>query len=119
MDIGMFTLSDDLIATSILNAQKRGIAVRIVTDDEKIKATGSDILTLKTNGVKVKIDSDKSLMHHKFMIVDGSKVITGSYNWTRTGAERNNENIVITDNITIVKSFEREFEKLWDTMKTL
>ena len=58
-------------------------------------------------------------MHHKFAIVDSNKVITGSYNWTRTGSEVNNENIVITDNETIVDAFIKEFGTLWDQMTIL
>ena len=119
LDICMFTISDDKIADAITKAYKGGIKTRIITDDEKIMDKGSDIFKLKYRGIDVKIDSIRSLMHHKFVIIDSQKVITGSYNWTRTGSEVNNENIVITDNDTIVYAFIKEFEKLWPQMETL
>ena len=119
LDICMFTISDDQIADAITATFKRGIKTRIITDDEKIMDRGSDIFKLKYRGIEVKIDSIKSLMHHKFAIVESHKIITGSYNWTKTGSEVNNENIVITDNDTIVKAFIKEFERLWPEMEKL
>ena len=115
----MFTISDDQIADAITATFKRGIKTRIITDDEKIMDRGSDIFKLKYRGIEVKIDSIKSLMHHKFAIIDSHKIITGSYNWTKTGSEVNNENIVITDNDAIVKAFIKEFERLWPAMEKL
>ena len=80
---------------------------------------GSDIFRFKHKGIPVKIDSDKSLMHHKFAVVDDKKVVTGSLNWTRSGSEINNENIVITDNYRIVTAFNDEFRRLWEQMELL
>ena len=52
-------------------------------------------------------------MHHKFAIADGMFLVTGSYNWTRSAAKYNEENIVVLDNQGLVKAFQEEFEKLW------
>ena len=119
LDIAVFTISENNIANSISDAHKRGIKVRIITDDDKINDVGSDIFKLKSRGLNIKIDENNSLMHHKFMVIDGTRVLNGSYNWTRTASEVNNENIVITNNPTIVKSFSQEFDRLWDQMKDL
>lgn len=119
LKICMFTISDNPIAEVILNAFRRNVKVSIITDDGKIFDKGSDIQSLQKGGIEIKIDSYKSLMHHKFCIIDNYKVITGSYNWTKTAAEINNENIVITDTVKIVKAFIAEFDKLWRQMKTL
>jgi phosphatidylserine/phosphatidylglycerophosphate/cardiolipin synthase-like enzyme len=119
MKICMFTISDNPISNAILEAQKRGVKVSIITDDGKVFDKGSDIKMLNKKGIEVRIDSYKSLMHHKFCIIDNCKVITGSYNWTRTAAEMNNENIIITDDVKIVKSFIAEFDKLSNEMELL
>lgn len=119
LDICVFTISENNVANAISDAHRRGIKVRIITDDEKINDKGSDIFKLKARGVSIKIDTDKSLMHHKFMVVDQARVLNGSYNWTRTASEVNNENIVITNNPTIVKSFGQEFDRLWNQMEHL
>ena len=119
MDIAMFTISDDQIAEELLQAHVRGIKIRILTDDEKVNDRGSDMMAFKEAGIEVKIDSSNSLMHHKFMIVDGVQLYNGSYNWTRTAATKNNENLVVTDNKRIVQSFNKEFDRLWRKMKYL
>ncbi len=119
LDICLFTISDNLISEAITDVFRKGIATRIITDDEKIMDRGSDIFRLKHVGIQVKIDTDKSLMHHKFAIIDRLNVITGSYNWTRAASESNNENIIVTDNYRIVEAYIAEFDRLWDQMKFL
>ncbi len=119
LDICLFTISENQIADAIIKQNQSGVKVRIVTDDEKIMDKGSDIFRFKHKGIPVKIDTNRSLMHHKFAIIDEKKLITGSYNWTRSASEVNNENIVITDNYRIVASFNEEFIRLWDFMESL
>ena len=119
LDICLFTITDNLISGTITDVFRKGIATRIITDDEKIMDRGSDIFRFKHEGIQVKIDTDKSLMHHKFAIIDRLNVITGSYNWTRTASESNNENIIVTDNYRIVEAYIDEFERLWDEMNFL
>lgn len=119
LDVCLFTISDNQIADAIIQAKKHRIKVRVITDDEKIMDKGSDIFRFKHKRIPVKIDSNKSLMHHKFAIIDGHKVISGSYNWTRSGSEINNENIIITDNHRIVTAFVNEFNRLWQQMENL
>ena len=52
-------------------------------------------------------------MHHKFTVFDGATLVTGSYNWTRSAANANQENIVVTADRALVDAFEAQFEKLW------
>ncbi len=119
LKICMFTISDDPIAETVAGCHKMGIQVRIITDDGKIFDKGSDIYSLDRMGIRIKIDSFRSLMHHKFVIIDNQKLLTGSYNWTRTGSDVNNENVLITSNKSIVKAYKKEFKRLWKDMKPL
>jgi mitochondrial cardiolipin hydrolase len=119
LDICVFTISENNMANAILEIHKRNVPVRVITDDEKIHDKGSDIFKFRARGIKVKIDSTDSLMHHKFAIVDQKTVVNGSFNWTRTASEVNNENVVIMDNPAIVTSFCEEFERLWSQMRDL
>jgi phosphatidylserine/phosphatidylglycerophosphate/cardiolipin synthase-like enzyme len=48
-------------------------------------------------------------MHHKFAIADQDLLLTGSYNWTRSAATENDENIVVTNNPRLVRSFAGKF----------
>ncbi|NEN25351.1 DUF1669 domain-containing protein [Cryomorpha ignava] len=114
--ICVFTISDNDISTEILSAHNRGIGVKILTDNDKSFDRGSDIEMLHNNNVSIKIDSTEHHMHHKFCIIDKKTLLTGSYNWTRSAADRNQENILVTQNPFLVKSFLGEFEKLSDQL---
>jgi phosphatidylserine/phosphatidylglycerophosphate/cardiolipin synthase-like enzyme len=67
-------------------------------------------------GIAVKMDSTPNHMHHKFMVVDDRSLLTGSYNWTRSAARYNHENIVLIHESCVVRSFLKEFERLWKEM---
>lgn len=111
--ICVFTISDDLISQEILNCKKRGISIKVITDNDKSFDCGSDIEDLANQGVPVKMDTSPNHMHHKFAIIDESVLITGSYNWTRSAYERNQENILITNSEDAIGNYMREFNRLW------
>ena len=110
--ICVFTISDDEITREIIAAHKRGVGIKILTDNDKSFDRGSDIEMLAANNISIKIDDTEYHMHNKFCIVDKKTLITGSYNWTRTAADRNHENILVSEDSHLVKSFLDEFEKL-------
>ncbi|MCW5910902.1 MAG: DUF1669 domain-containing protein [Cyclobacteriaceae bacterium] len=116
VQICVFTISDDTIAAAILESHKKGIPVKIITDNDKMLDEGSDIDQLAGEGIPVRIDRTANHMHHKFMITDNRALITGSYNWTRSAARFNHENILLTRDGSAIKSFAREFDQLWKTL---
>ena len=113
LDICVFTISDDRISRALVEAMKNGVEIRIISDNFKIDDTGSDIEDWSRVGIPVKLDETDNHMHHKFMIIDEKIVVTGSYNWTRSAALYNQENIISTDDEEVVSKFSNEFEKLW------
>ncbi|MEW4569004.1 phospholipase D-like domain-containing protein [Tautonia sp. JC769] len=113
VDVCVFTITDDRIASAMLAAHRRGVALRVISDDEKAHDTGSDIRELRRAGIRLHTDRDPNHMHHKFAVFDRATLLTGSYNWTRGAAEYNFENFIITSEAGLVTSFLREFERLW------
>ncbi len=116
LDICVFTISDDFIADALIQAHKRNLKIRVITDNDKTEDKGSDIHRFHDEGLQVKIDDTKHHMHHKFMVVDQKVAVTGSYNWTRSAAKFNHENLLVTRDLSVVKSFQKEFEDLWREM---
>lgn len=112
-DICVFTITDDRVSEAILDAHARGVVVRVISDDEKASDRGSDIGRIERAGVLVAVDRSEHHMHHKFALFDGRLLITGSYNWTRSAADFNRENLVVTDEPKLVTAFGEEFERLW------
>jgi phosphatidylserine/phosphatidylglycerophosphate/cardiolipin synthase-like enzyme len=116
LNICVFTISDDEISRAILAAHRKGVGVRIITDNEKSLDLGSDIDKFAREGIAVKMDNSKNHMHHKFMISDKQSVITGSYNWTLSAARFNHENILLTKDPAVVDSYTNSFDRLWQEM---
>lgn len=118
LDICVFTITDDRVTSSIREAARRGLRVRIITDDQKAFDPGSDVHYLAAAGLPVRQDFGDEHMHHKFAVIDGAQVITGSFNWTR-GSSFNHENILISADPSVVAAYAQEFERLWETMPPL
>ncbi len=112
-DVCVFTITDDRLSDAILDAHRRGVSVRVITDNEKAEDLGSDIGRFEASGVAVRVDRSPYHMHHKFAILDGVTLLTGSYNWTRGAARDNEENLIVTDEPRLVNPFASTFERLW------
>ncbi len=63
------------------------------------------------------VDRGPAHMHHKFAIADNDLLLTSSYNWTRSAATSNRENVLVTDDPRAVGNFASEFERLWAAFK--
>ncbi|MEC9092820.1 MAG: phospholipase D-like domain-containing protein [Planctomycetota bacterium] len=113
IDVCVFTVTDDRLSNALLEAHKRKVAIRIISDDEKASDAGSDIYRLRKSGIRVKTDRDPNHMHHKFALFDGVRLLNGSYNWTRSASLRNEENYVVTNEKKLVREFTSHFEWLW------
>ena len=114
IDVCVFTITDDTLASALFEAHGRGVKVRVITDDEKMDDRGSDVVDLARAGIEVRIDHSEHHMHHKFALFDDAFVLTGSYNWTRSAARANEENIVVSDDPRLVGAFAETFAELWE-----
>jgi phosphatidylserine/phosphatidylglycerophosphate/cardiolipin synthase-like enzyme len=56
-------------------------------------------------------------MHHKVMVIDGRIVICGSYNFSRSAEEINDENLLIIVDPGLAEEFGREFERLYSSCR--
>jgi phosphatidylserine/phosphatidylglycerophosphate/cardiolipin synthase-like enzyme len=112
-DLCMYTLTDDRIAEVVRRIHDRGVRVRIVSEEDKALDPGSDILDLRRDGIEVRFEATPALMHHKFAVLDGWIVVTGSYNWTRSAGSDNHENIIVSSDPAFVAPFAERFGQLW------
>lgn len=113
LDLCVFTITDNRLTEAIIAAHRREVQIRLITDDLKSNDLGSDIERLASEGIPIKVDRSPYHMHHKFAIFDKTRLLTGSYNWTRNASEENLENLVVTSDMRIVHAFIKEFERLW------
>ena len=113
-DVCVFTITDDRVSEALLEAHHRGVTVRVLTDNDKAYDHGSDIRRLRSAGVATRVDASEYHMHHKFAIFDRRVLVTGSYNWTRSAAEYNEENMLVTFDSGPVSQFQEVFDQLWE-----
>ncbi len=113
IDVCVFTITDDRIAQALLRAHGHGVPVRVITDDDKAEDRGSDIRELARAGVPLRVDQSPHHMHHKFALFDERLLATGSYNWTRSAADKNQENLLVTGDPRLVTPYAELFERLW------
>lgn len=113
VDICVFTITDNRLSDAILTAHRRGITIRIISDNDKAFDRGSDIERLQSHGIAVRVDFTPFHMHHKFAVFDQQILLTGSYNWTVGAARDNQENFLITSDRRLMQAYSDEFDRLW------
>ncbi|MGQ9542993.1 MAG: phospholipase D family nuclease [Candidatus Bathyarchaeia archaeon] len=109
-----FTLDD--ISDALVSARNRGVEVKIVFERESLNEY-SEYNKLRGAGVQVRVDTNPALMHNKVAIIDSLITITGSYNWSGSAEDRNNENMIILRSAEIASIYEGEFNKIWSVSK--
>ena len=114
--VEIYTFTDKDIADALISARKRGINVRVLFDKNQASIKPSLDEYLENSGISIKYDTG-GIMHNKVMIIDGSIVGTGSFNYTLSANKRNNENIVIIRDKKTAKTYIEEFNRLWEYPK--
>ncbi len=106
--------TNQLLFDSLTDAIKNNVAVKVLILDDILNRNefGLDFGVLSKLGADVRFTrSDSGTMHNKFCIID-NMVITGSYNWTYH-ANKNDENILMTDEESVVNNYRMEFDRLF------
>jgi phosphatidylserine/phosphatidylglycerophosphate/cardiolipin synthase-like enzyme len=110
-----FSFTSDDLGQIIRTQAENGVDVAGVMDEGQVKSNvGTEYDLFKQAGLKVFVDSNEGLMHHKTIIVDDQIVITGSYNFTNSAETRNDENLIVLYNPTIANFYMQEFNRIYD-----
>ena len=119
IEVCVYTIADDRLTEELVAAHRRGVRVRIISDNDKRFDTGSDVPQLAAEGIEVRLDDTPFHMHHKFALFDGESLANGSFNWTRSASSSNQENLVVSKDAYLVKCFGGQFECLWGRFSAL
>jgi phosphatidylserine/phosphatidylglycerophosphate/cardiolipin synthase-like enzyme len=116
IDVAGFEIDNQAITQALVEAQQRGVKVRVVTETNYLGESG--ITALKAAGVPIVDDGrDGALMHNKFMVFDRKSVWTGSMNFTENCAYRNNNNSVWIDDARIAENYSTKFAWMFEQRK--
>ena len=112
MNVGLF--HNLVMVEELAKLAVQGIKIRVKIDKKrnmKKKRAIRAIEILRAAGISVLTVGQEGKNHNKFIVIDGAKVITGSYNWT-VRAEQNWENILVLDCPKLAKQYEQEWEEI-------
>ena len=113
IDGAIYTFTSREIAQALVRAYERGISVRIIMDRNQAADGYAKKRYLSNKGIPVRVHIGDGIMHNKFLVVDSTIVITGSFNWTASADRWNYENIVVIKSSALAQIYEAQFGKLW------
>ncbi len=136
VDLALFVFSDQSLSNWLETLYQKGVQMRALIESGfafRTYSEGLDMLGLSIPDQKCRLEvgnqpwkraiatvgtptlPEGDLLHHKFAIIDGMRVITGSQNWSAAANHSNDENLLVIDNSTVATHFQREFEQLYTT----
>lgn len=116
--LAAYSFTEPAVGKALLDAHKRGVDVQVVVDkDHNGRKSGPAMVDfLASNGVPVRITSAYKIMHNKFVVVDGTTLQTGSFNYSRAANIANAENVlVISDCPSLAQTYLPVWQKIWET----
>ncbi len=108
-------LAESAIATltDAIRAHQRGVKVRMVMDMVNEREKNSLAPEQIKVGIPLRVRHKRGFQHSKYLIIDQSIIVTGSFNFTVSADERNAENIVVIRNATDAeKQFADDYQLL-------
>jgi phosphatidylserine/phosphatidylglycerophosphate/cardiolipin synthase-like enzyme len=106
-----YSFTNPVIVQALADAQLRGVDVILLLDKSNRSQKYSAADYASHAGIPTLIDDRHAIAHNKIMIIDGTVVITGSYNFTRAAEKRNAENIVIIESEPIAEKYLQNWVK--------
>lgn len=124
-DVRVPGAAGDAIAGALRAARDRGVRIRFAfnLDDTEWSRRGrffpppphTQPEILRALGVPIRgIPGEPDLMHHKYVVRDGSAVWTGSMNWTLDSFTRQENVLAVVDAPPVVDAYARNFAELWE-----
>lgn len=111
VDMAIYNLSLESIADALIDAQERGVAVRMVMESDSMDKTQPR--RLAGAGISIAGDWSKGSMHDKFTVIDGAEVWTGSMNYTWTSFYADFNNLVRLPSPEAARDYTVEFEEMY------
>eukprot|EP00919_Chromeraceae_sp_WS-2016_P016598 GHVR01039675.1.p1 GENE.GHVR01039675.1~~GHVR01039675.1.p1 ORF type:complete len:225 (+),score=6.64 GHVR01039675.1:33-707(+) len=100
-----YGITSSEIVDELIKAHNRGVKIRALLDRSNLTDKYSKMKQMVDSGIDVSIDKVSGIAHNKLMVIDQSKVITGSFNFTRSADTRNAENVIIVNDKEVANKY--------------
>lgn len=111
VDIAMLNMNLDRVGDALVRAHRRGVQVRLVMDSAALDGNVPHLL--EGEGIPIIGDRRESLMHNKFLVIDGSEVWTGSLNLTAAGVYQDHNNMIRIRSSRLAENYTVEFNEMF------
>lgn len=117
----IYEFSNTDIANALVKAKQRGVDVKIIMDGSEAESQNvGAVAVLSQGGVPLKDYTPlNGILHDKVAIIDGYIVVTGSYNWSYSADNFNDENMLVLNSATLAAQYQTDFQTLWNQTSTL
>ncbi|MBI5302831.1 MAG: phospholipase [Chloroflexi bacterium] len=119
VDIAIYQLDSPNVTQALLDAKKRGAAVRVVTDVNIFNDAKENppFKKLQQAGITIIAGNSNAIMHNKFVVIDKQAVWTGSWNFTENDTYRYNNNGILIQSSELARNYTATFEKMFGDKK--
>ena len=100
-----YSFTSAAIAKALVDAKKRGVGIQVILDKSNLTEKYSSADFVAHADIPTLIDSEHAIAHNKVMVIDGSVVITGSFNFTKAAEEHNAENLLVIRDEGLAKKY--------------
>lgn len=111
--IPAFIITHDGLTNSLIRAKQRGVDVKIILDATNTSGKRNKLKVLRTSGIPVKVENYAGKVHSKSIIIDDKYIIAGSMNFSNSGENKNDENVLIVEDERLARHYKGFFEYLW------
>ena len=109
-----FTFTSDEIAQAMVRRAQDGVVVQGVIENRNAEGDYSEYERLRAAAHDILPDGNPYIMHHKVIIIDDETVILGSYNFTASAEDSNDENVLIIHDAEVASLFVAEFGRVYE-----
>lgn len=114
--ISTFYLTHKGLTSELLEAEKRGVRVKIILDAVGAASRASKHKILRDSKIDLKVENWGGKNHEKSILVDRNYLITGSANLSYSGYNKNDENIIIIESKKIGEIYKNHFYMLYNSI---
>ncbi len=112
--IPAFVITEKRITEELINAHKRSVDVKVIADALNTSTKHSKHKELRNAGIPLKAENYAGKMHSKTMIIDDEYLIIGSMNFSNSGENRNDENMIILKDENAAAFYKKFFVYQWN-----
>ncbi len=113
-----YSFTHDGIGKAMRDRAKAGVRVQGIFEDRGTGSQYSEYGKLKkVKGAEVRLDGNPYIMHHKVIIIDDETVVLGSFNFSASADEKNDENVLVVHSAEFAAHYLAEFQRVWANAK--